>query len=162
MSWHGKRHVIVTPARLAPILFVSLFAFCGNGDGDPDLLTCTMSTSMAEIEQKLLVKPMGKCWPCHRQPTLFPTTFDLYKSGLAARVVDQTGALPKGLDQGKCADKPLLPKATPLAGLFVEKVEQAMPSCGGPMPPPGLARLTADEISCIKRWAMLAAIAGSP
>ncbi len=124
------------------------------GPNRSELPTCTLGATMADIEQKLFRGP--KCMICHGRVTLFPTTLDLASEGLAARVVNKLGEA--NPDKGKCAGKPMLAKQDPLTGVFVEKVAVARPSCGDPMPQ-ALPRLTDDEISCVKRWALMAALA---
>lgn len=116
-----------------------------------ELPSCSLGCTMADIEQ-VLFKP--KCVACHGRVTLYPTTLDLESDGLAARVVDQPAE--DNPDKGKCAGKILVPRQDPLGSIFVEKVESLTPSCGIAMPqnaPP----LGADEIACVKRWALLAA-----
>jgi hypothetical protein len=121
-----------------------------------ELPSCALGANMADIEEKLFRGP--QCMACHGRVTLFPTTLDLASEGLAARVVDKLAEA--NPDKGKCAGKPMLAKQDPFAGVFVEKVAVARPSCGDPMPQ-AMPRLTADEISCVKRWALLAAL-GAP
>jgi len=142
-----------------------LFAFqagCSSGDptpGMPDagdgLPGCSMGTTMADIEEKLF-RGM-KCKTCHvLTPTgahpLYPTNLEFSTPGLAERMVDKPTEADPG--KGKCAGRVLVPKNDPLAGIFVEKVEK--PSCGDRMPQ-ALPALNADEVSCVKRWAILAA-----
>ncbi len=137
-------------AHLAAFAAALLAAACGGEMNDPP--NCSLGQTMADIEQKLFRGP--KCFACHGRLTLFPTTLDLVTEGLAARVVDKLAETNPA--KGKCAGKPMLPRADPLNGVFVEKVEAAKPSCGDPMPQ-NMPRLPADEIACVKRWAMLAA-----
>ena len=112
---------------------------------------------MADIEQKLFRS--GKCRACHAltpsgQRPLYPTTLDLGSPGLAERMVDKLAEANPSL--GKCAGRVLVPSSDPLGGLLIEKVALAMPSCGA-REPQALPPLSADEISCVKRWAVLAA-----
>lgn len=115
-------------------------------------ISCTLGSTMAAIEQTLFKGP--KCLACHQRVTLYPTRLDLVSDGLANRVVDKI-ADPVNPMFGKCAGQPLVPRDNPTGGLFIQKLESAMPSCGDRMPQ-GLLPLTADEISCAKLWAMLA------
>jgi hypothetical protein len=123
-----------------------------SGDGMPG---CSLGLTMAEIEVKLFQGM--KCKTCHvLTPTgmhpLYPTNLDLGSPGLAERMVDKpTESDPA---KGKCAGRVLVPKNDPLGGIFVEKVERQ--SCGDRMPQ-ALPALNADEVSCVKRWAILAA-----
>jgi hypothetical protein len=71
---------------------------------------------------------------------------------LVERVVDKTAE--SDPSKGKCGGRILVPKNDPLGGIFVEKVEKT--TCGDRMPQ-ALPPLTADEICCVKRWAILAA-----
>jgi hypothetical protein len=113
---------------------------------------CVLGGTMAEIEQKLFHGP--KCLVCHQKMTLFPTSFDMMSDNLAARVVDKEGEADP--NKGKCAHKILVPRDNPTGGIFVEKVEKAMPSCGDRMPQ-SMAALSTDEITCVRVWATLAA-----
>jgi hypothetical protein len=133
-------------------------AEAGAGDGG-GLPACALGPTMADVEQKLFRGP--KCSPCHGVVTLYPTSLDLASDGLAARIVDKQAAGNNPL-KGMCDGHALLPANAPLTGLFVEKVADPHPSCGDPMPQ-GMPRLTADEIACVKRWALQAAkAAGGP
>jgi hypothetical protein len=145
--------------RLAPLALL-LIVSCGGGEppasvADAGPPHCTLGTTMAEIEAALFRGP--KCMPCHSKATLYPTSLDLVSSGLAARVVDQPAAMDNPA-RGKCAGRILLPRSDPQGSLFVEKVEQAHPSCGDPMPQ-GMTMLSANEVACVKLWATLATAA---
>ena len=143
------------------LVLMALAVACGDSatpaGSDPcagsrtDLPVCSLGCTMADIEQKLF---KSKCPACHGRVTLYPTTLDLESDGLAARVVDQPAEVDP--DKGKCAGKILVPRQDPLGGLFVEKVESPTPSCGIAMPQ-NAPLLGADEIACVKRWALLAA-----
>jgi hypothetical protein len=146
---------------LTSTLFFLLVPACGGGDtGTPDagdgFPPCSLGLTMADIEEKLFKG--NDCKVCHTltatgQKPLYPTNLDLGSPGLAMRMVDQpTESDPM---KGKCAGRILVPKMDPLHGVFVEKVEH--PSCGDRMPQ-ALPPLNADKISCVKRWAMLAAM----
>jgi hypothetical protein len=113
---------------------------------------CSIGSTMPQIQEKLF-KGI-KCLGCHGKLTLFPTTLDLASDGLAARVVDRMAEANPA--KGKCVGKVLVPRDNPTGGVFVEKVEQAKPSCGARMPQ-DLAALTPDEISCVKAWVYMAA-----
>jgi hypothetical protein len=152
----------VKALRLSLPLSMLLAAACSGGGGEagpPDasdgLPACSLGSTMAEIEEKLFRST--KCSVCHMltpsgQFPLYPTRLDLGSPGLAERVVDKpTESDPT---KGKCAGRILVPKNDPLNGVFVEKVER--PSCGDPMPQ-ALPALKPDEVSCVKRWAILAA-----
>ncbi len=140
------------------------FACTGGGHGDdvirPDaalsqdvsgLPPCSIGLAMADIEAKLFRGP--KCMACHGRPGLFPTTLNLSADGLAARVIDKGGETDP--NKGKCAGRIMVPRADPLGGIFIEKVQTAKPSCGDVMPQ-SMPMLTLDEISCVKRWVLLA------
>ena len=146
-----------------PLLFVSISG-CSSGettpivpDADPGdgMPPCSLGTTMPDIEEKLF-RGM-KCKTCHvLTPSgahpLYPTNLEFSTPGLAERMVDKmTEADPA---KGKCAGRVLVPKNDPLSGIFVEKVEK--PTCGDRMPQ-ALPALNADEVSCVKRWAILAA-----
>lgn len=144
---------------MRPSLLVALLALlagCGGGDGGgpqdaaDGLPACSLGTSMADIEQKLFKGP--KCIRCHFRPGLFPTSLDLVSEGLAARVVGKPAETDPG--KGKCAGRLLVDPNDPLSGVFVEKVSPN-PSCGDSMPQ-GETPLSADEISCVKRWTLMA------
>lgn len=141
-----------------------LLGSCSSGDlpaGTPDadpgdgMPSCSLGLTMPEIEEKLF-RGM-KCKTCHvLTPSgahpLYPTNLEFSTPGLAERMVDKmTEADPA---KGKCAGRVLVPKNDPLSGIFVEKVEK--PTCGDRMPQ-ALPALNADEVSCVKRWAILAA-----
>jgi hypothetical protein len=112
---------------------------------------CSLGNTMGDIEKNVFQSQ--KCLLCHGKLSLFPTTFDVMSPNLADRVVDKAAeARP---DKGKCAGKVLVPRGNPLGGILVEKVEQAKPSCGDRMPQ-AMMPLTADEIACVKAWAMMA------
>jgi hypothetical protein len=116
---------------------------------------CSLGLTMADIEQKLFLGM--KCKTCHAlTPSgahpLYPTNLEFTTPGLAERMVDKMTEVDPA--KGKCAGRVLVPKNDPLGGIFVEKVEK--PSCGDRMPQ-ALPALNADEVSCVKRWAMLAA-----
>jgi hypothetical protein len=116
---------------------------------------CSLGLTLDEIQQKLFNG--DKCRACHHlTPSgafpLYPTRLDLGSPGLTQRVVDQISE--SDPSKGKCAGRILVPKNDPLGGLFVEKVEK--PTCGDRMPQT-LPALTADEIRCVQRWAILAA-----
>jgi hypothetical protein len=148
-----------------PLTFVLLGA-CSSGenggaappDGGDGMPPCSLGTAMADIEVKLFQGP--KCKTCHVRVfpggplPLYPTTFDIGTEGLAARVVDKMAEANPNL--GKCGGRVLVPKNDPLAGIFVEKVLETKPSCGDRMPQ-AMIPLNADEVSCVKRWAILAA-----
>ena len=146
-------------------LTAALFSACSSAgdpappppDAMPDdgMPPCSLGPTMADIETKLFQGM--KCKTCHvLTPTgmhpLYPTNLDLGSPGLAERMVDK----PTESDplKGKCRERVLVPKMDPLGGIFVEKVEK--PSCGDRMPQ-ALPALSADEVSCVKRWAILAA-----
>jgi glucose/arabinose dehydrogenase len=110
---------------------------------------------MAEIEQNLFRGPA--CNTCHVRTAggalpLHPTNLDLGSPGLAERMVDQPSE--SNPDKGKCPGRVLVPRNRPTDGLLVEKVMAA--TCGDRMPQ-ALPALNADQISCVKRWAILAA-----
>jgi hypothetical protein len=147
-------------------LTVALLSGCsssGESGPPPDAMpddgmpACSMGPTMADIEQKLFVGT--KCKLCHVRVSpdgplpLYPTTLDLGSPGLAARVVDK---MAEPGTKGKCQGQVLLPRSDPLGSLFVEKVEATLPRCGDRMPI-AMIRLNADEVSCVKRWAVLAA-----
>jgi hypothetical protein len=115
-------------------------------------IPCSLGSTMAEIEHKLFQS--AKCAVCHGRLPGVPTSLDLVSDGLAGRLVDRP-AEPSPA-RGRCAGRILVPSNDPTGGLLVEKVERRPTSCGVTMPD-GLPRLTADEISCVKRWATLAA-----
>jgi hypothetical protein len=122
------------------------------GDGMPP---CALGSTMAEIEQNFFSG--DKCRSCHHlTPSgafpLYPTRLDLGSPGLAGRMVDKMAEADP--TKGKCQGRILVPKSDPLHGLFVEKVEK--PTCGDRMPQ-ALPALKPDEVSCVKRWAVLAA-----
>ena len=128
----------------------------GGSDGSDNLPACSLGSSMADIEKNLFRGP--KCSVCHvltpsGQHPLYPTNLDLGSPGLAARMVDKMSE--SDPNKGKCPGRILVPKADPTNGLFVQKV-MAMPPCGDRMPQ-GMPALSDDEISCVKRWAILAA-----
>ena len=138
-------------------LISSLLSACDGpapdpGDGMPP---CSLGSTMADIEQKLF--HADKCRTCHSlTPSglhpLYPTNLDLGSPGLAERMVDRmTEADPS---KGKCAGRILVPKNDPTGGVFVAKVVK--PTCGDRMPQ-ALPALKPDEVSCVKRWAILAA-----
>jgi hypothetical protein len=146
-----------------PLLFAPVLG-CSSGDppaavpdADPGdgMPPCSLGPTMADIEVKLFQGM--KCKTCHvltasGMHPLYPTNLDLGSPGLAERMVDKaTEADPA---KGKCAGRVLVPKNDPLGGIFVEKVER--PSCGDRMPQ-ALPALNPDEVSCVKRWAILAA-----
>jgi hypothetical protein len=113
---------------------------------------CVLGSTMGDIESKLFQGQ--KCILCHGKLSLFPTSLDLASPNLASRVVDHQGeANPL---KGMCAGKVLVPRDNPTAGLFVEKVTQAHPSCGDRMPQ-GMLPLSDDEIACVKAWVTMAA-----
>jgi hypothetical protein len=147
---------------LIPLSFVMLSA-CSSAPGGAtpdggidDLPDCKLGTSMAAIEDKLF---RGiKCATCHSltpsgMHPLYPTNLEFTSPNLAARMVDKP-ADPDNPAKGQCRGRILVPKDDPLNGVFVEKVEK--PPCGVRMPQ-ALPPLSADEISCVKRWAIMAA-----
>lgn len=123
----------------------------GGMNGTDDLPTCKSGNSMADIEKNVFQSM--KCSSCHSKMTLFPTTMDTVSPGLAERVVGKKAE--SDPLKGKCADRDLLPKDDPTSGLFYEKVA-GKPACGDRMPQ-ALAPLTPDEITCVKRWVLMAA-----
>ncbi len=110
----------------------------------------SLATTMADVEAKIFRS--SKCLLCHTKVTQFMTSLDLESDNLAARVVDKMAEANPA--KGQCPDKPLLPKADPLGGLFVKKVLKTH-DCGKPMPQG--ESLTRDEVECVKMWAILAA-----
>jgi hypothetical protein len=155
--------------RLRPLARVLLFAWplsllpaCHPGDDGPadaadGLPPCSIGSTMDEIQQKLFAG--DRCRTCHHLTAsgafpLYPTRLDLGSPGLPERVVDKMAEADPA--KGKCAGRILVPKNDPLGGLFVEKVVLAKPSCGDRMPQ-ALPALKDDEVSCVKRWALLAA-----
>jgi hypothetical protein len=123
------------------------------GDGMP---SCTLGSTMPEIEDKLLRG--DKCKTCHTLTSmglhpLYPTNLEFTTPDIAARMVDK----PSESDpfKGKCSGRILIPKDDPLNGLFVQKI-LTPPPCGDRMPQ-ALPPLTANEASCLQRWAILAA-----
>lgn len=148
--------------RFASFSLTLLISACGGdgatpapdaGDGMPP---CSLGPTMAEIEEKLFRG--DKCRACHMlTPSggfpLVASRLDLGSPGLAERMVDKM-AEADNPNKGRCAGRILVPKNDPLKGLFVEKVE--MPTCGDRMPQL-LPALKPDEVSCVKRWAVLAA-----
>jgi hypothetical protein len=158
-----------------PLVRAFLFAFpflvaslsCNGestpADAAPDdgMPPCSIGLTMADIEVKLFQG--NKCKTCHVRVSpggplpLYPTNFDIGSPGLAERVVDKMSDTSNGKSQ--CGGQVLLPKNDPLGSLFVEKVDPqtatGMPRCGVRMPQ-ALPKLNADEISCVKRWAVLA------
>jgi hypothetical protein len=127
-----------------------------TGATSSDKPVCFLGETMEDVEAKLFRG--DKCRACHvRTPSgmlpLYPTTLDLGSPGLAERIVDKPAESRPNL--GRCAGRILVPSSDPTAGLLVEKVEQSPPSCGDRQPQ-ALPALTADEISCVKRWAMMA------
>ena len=160
---HGPRSLV--RAFLFACLFVASQPGCSSGEaaGPPDagddagdgMPGCILGSTMPEIEEKLF-RGM-KCKTCHTlTPTgmhpLYPTNLEFTTPNLAARMVDQpTEAEPA---KGKCAGRILIPRNDPLSGVFVEKV--TTPTCGDRMPQ-ALPPLNEDEVSCVKRWAVLAA-----
>jgi hypothetical protein len=159
--------------RFRPLVRAFLFAFpflvaslsC-NGDSTPadaapsdGMPPCSLGLTMADIEEKLFRG--NKCKTCHvltpsgARP-LYPTNLEFSTPGLAERIVDKMSDTTDG--KSRCGGKVLLPKNDPLGSLFVEKVTTMapeMPRCGERMPL-ALPRLNDDEISCVKRWAVLA------
>jgi hypothetical protein len=116
-------------------------------------VSCTLGNTMAAIEQTLFKGP--RCLACHQRVTLYPTRLDLVSDGLANRVVDKLADAVNPMF-GKCAGRTLVPRDNPTGGLFIEKLENPTQSCGDRMPQ-SMLPLTADEISCAKLWATLAA-----
>lgn len=159
----GSRPSFRTVA-LGSFLIIPFLAACGgvSSGGEPAgpdadaLPACSLGTTMADIEAKLFHS--AKCSVCHAltpsgMRPLYPTNLDLGSPDLAARMVDKpTESDPA---RGKCAGRVLVPKNDPLGGVFVDKVAEK-PVCGDRMPQ-ALPRLSADEVSCVKRWALLAA-----
>jgi hypothetical protein len=144
-------------------VLVALLGGCDGGSAEapapPDpapaavvTIPCSLGSTMAEIERKLFQG--ARCAVCHGPVPGVPTSLDLVSAGLAGRMVDQPAEANPA--RGRCAGRILVPRNDPTAGLLVEKVERRPTSCGVTMPD-GLPRLTADEISCVKRWATLAA-----
>jgi hypothetical protein len=159
----------ILSARSAASLVLVVFAFpmlpaCSSGGGEPpppadggtvELPACALGPNMEDIEKKLFRSI--RCSICHGRDAmgnlpLQPTTLDLSSPGLAARMVDQMAEM--DTHKGKCQGRILVPKDDPLGGLFVAKVVN--PPCGLRMPQ-DLPMLKPDEISCVKRWAILAA-----
>jgi hypothetical protein len=141
-----------------PLTVVVSISGCSSGEAPPPgdgMPACTLGSTMEEIESTLFKG--DKCKTCHTLTAsgahpLYPTDLDLGSPGLAARMVDQPSEA--NPNRGKCSGRVLVPKADPLGGLFVQKVEMA--PCGDRMPQ-ALPPLTANEVSCVKRWAVLAA-----
>jgi hypothetical protein len=126
------------------------------GATSSDKPACFLGETMEDVEAKLFRG--DKCRVCHVRTSsgmlpLYPTTLDLGSPGLAERMVDKPAESRPNL--GKCAGRILVPSSDPTSGLLVEKVAQSPPSCGDRQPQ-ALPALTADEISCIKRWAIMA------
>jgi hypothetical protein len=148
---------------LIPLSLALLSACSSSPGGGPevdaapadDLPACSLGTTMAAIEEKLFRDPI-KCYACHMtvngKHSLYPTTLEFTSPNLAARMVDKPTESDPML--GQCRGRILVPKDDPLNGVFVQKVEK--PSCGLRMPQ-ALPPLSADQISCVKRWAILAA-----
>src|SRR4051812_2719786 len=166
---HLRSTSVLRPSGLLLSLVFTLLAACspgeapagagGNGGGGGggmggnggDLPACSLGTTTADIEKKLFQGT--KCSTCHSKPTVFPTTMDTVSPGLADRVLDkmaETDAM-----KGKCSGRALAPKDDPASGLFYEKVSQK-PACGDRMPQ-SMPALSADEISCVKRWLLMVA-----
>jgi hypothetical protein len=126
-----------------------------DADVGQQLPACSLGTSMADIEQKLF---RGiKCSICHSltpsgMHPLYPTNLEFTSPNLAQRMVDQMSE--SDPTKGKCPNRILVPKNDPLSGLFVEKVVK--PTCGDRMPQ-AMPALNEDNISCVKRWAIMAA-----
>jgi hypothetical protein len=144
---------------LISLSFALLSACSGSSGGSDavsdDLPPCSVGSTMAQIEEKLFRGP--KCSTCHvLTPSgghpLYPTNLEFSTPNLAERMVDR----PTEPDptKGQCRGRILVPKNDPLSGIFVQKVE--MPPCGARMPQ-ALPALSASEISCVKRWAIMAA-----
>jgi hypothetical protein len=134
----------------------------GPADASDGLPPCSLGSTLDDIQQKLFVS--DRCKPCHHlTPSgafpLYPTHLDLGSPGLPERMVDKMSE--SDPTKGKCAGRILVPKSDPLNGLFVEKVVK--PTCGDRMPQ-AMPPLNDDQVSCVKRWAILAAqsVASSP
>jgi cytochrome c553 len=150
---------LVRAVLLASFLAAPFLSACGGDSAGPgdSLPACSLGSSMADIQEKLF-RVVSKCGLCHNrgangQLPLYPTNLDLGSPGLAERMVDKQAEADSS--KGKCAGRILVPKNDPLGGVFVDKVSEK-PVCGDRMPQ-ALPRLSADEVSCVKRWAMLAA-----
>ena len=84
--------------------------------------------------------------------------FDMATMGWEAKLV---GGTPKGggatmATMSKCGPSTtmqyLVAKSNPAMGLFVDKLTKAVPPCGASMPSIG-GPLTADEMTCVIKWA---------
>jgi hypothetical protein len=158
-SMHGFRSLVRTFLFAWPLTFLPACHSDEGPTGPPDasdgLPACSLGTTLDDIQQKLFVS--DRCKPCHHlTPTgqfpLYPTRLDLGSPGLPERMVDKEAEADPS--KGKCAGRILVPKNDPLSGLFVEKVVK--PTCGDRMPQ-AMPPLTDDQVSCVKRWVLLAA-----
>ena len=155
----GSRSLIGALLLACPL---SLLSACPSGDPpiEPDagdgMPYCPLGATMDEIQEKLFSG--DKCRTCHHlTPSgafpLYPTRLDLGSPGLPERMVDKEAYA--DINFGKCQGRILVPKNDPLNGVFVQKVMDN-PPCGVRMPQ-ALPALKPEEISCVKRWAILAA-----
>jgi hypothetical protein len=138
--------------RPAPFLFLSsalLLAGCPGSLQDPDRFRGEGGTGTCDVEQLFMDTCTGT--GCHGAGT--PAAgVDLVTAGVAARLVDAPAST-------TCPGRVEIDSADPANSLILEKVSEAMPSCGAAMPFLG-EMLTPEEIACVEEWVTAAAMGG--
>ncbi|MCC6810684.1 MAG: hypothetical protein IT381_24855 [Deltaproteobacteria bacterium] len=132
-------------SRRGVVLFALLASACGGRITDPEAFFQPASRFACEVDvMETIIKPRCANAGCHES-----------KAPAGGLALDSIAAWQGLVNQPAfgCNKAPLLSPTNPLEGHLFEKVEDARPRCGSPMPMTG-ARLTAAELDCLRRFVL--------
>lgn len=132
---------MVVASALALLFALASLSGCPGSLEDPARF---LENDCADVPATILAPRCGSAG-CHG-PTEPAGNLDLVSPELAKRLVDQPAVGPACIDKGETLAIP----ASPGDSLLVRKLAGA-PPCGSSMPL-GQNALSAEEVSCVRRW----------
>lgn len=109
----------------------------GGGGGSPPIAACDAPNLVFNVPDT-----EGGCQGALCHMGTFPP--ELHTEGVAGRLKDVAAGL--------CTGQTYIDSANPANSFILNKVQQAMPVCGGQMPYMPNAALTAEKMECLVEW----------